>query len=183
VLSLVINFLIFQAAWFITIFSAASGLPWYGPAFTLLWMVFHLLFFTERRLAEINILLFTAILGYLIDSLQVLLGIFSFPSQPSLGAPSTLWMVALWINLAATLNISLKWLHRRLLLAGLLGAIGGPLAYFAGSQIGALEFGHSWSLAAISLQWSIAMPLLIWFAQRHSETGLSHLNYNNSANN
>ena len=55
--------------------------------------------------------------------------------------------------------------------------------YFAGSQIGALEFGHSWSLAAISLQWSIAMPLLIWFAQRHSETGLSHLNYNNSANN
>jgi hypothetical protein len=177
-ISVALNFIVFQAAWFITILSASSGMPWYGPVFTLCWVVFHLALFTEKRNAEINLLLFAAMLGYFFDSLQVTFSVFSFPPQTSLGSPSTLWMVALWINLAATLNISLKWLQDKLLLAGLLGAIGGPAAYYAGSKLGALQLHGSWSLMAIALQWVIAMPLLVWCAQRLESLGQSTIIYN-----
>ncbi len=163
-IQVVLNFVIFQAAWFITVYSAASGLPIYGPLFTSLWMLFHLKFFTKKYRSEISLLLFAATLGYLLDSLMVLIGAIAFPERTALGGPSPLWMVALWINLAATINFSLKWLHGRLLLAALLGAIAGPAAYYAGSVLGAIELFGIKSLLAISVQWLLAMPLLIWFA-------------------
>ena len=166
--AIIINFLIFQAGWFITVYSAASGLPWYGPLFTLSWLIVHLTFFTERRIAEVNILIFAAILGYVFDSVQVYMSTFSFPTHTVLGSPSTLWMVALWINLAATLNLSLKWLEGRYVLAALLGFIGGPAAYYGGSKFGAIYLPEAWSLLAIATQWMIAMPLLFWVKQRIS---------------
>lgn len=167
-LSIYLNFIIFQSAWFITILSAASGFAWLGPGFTFLWMLLHLAYVNERRLAELDLLIFAAISGYFLDSLLVLLSFITFPPQTALGAPSTLWMIALWINLAATLNVSLKWIHGNFILAALLGGIGGPLTYYAGSRLGALEINGLWSLLAISVEWLIAMPVLLWFAQRQS---------------
>ena len=49
------------------------------------------------------------------------------------------WMVALWGAFATTLNHSLRWLTRRPVFAALFGAVGGPIAYSAGVQLGALE--------------------------------------------
>ncbi|MFT5132219.1 MAG: hypothetical protein ACI9SC_000684 [Gammaproteobacteria bacterium] len=163
---LIPNFILFQTAWFITIFSAVSGHPYIGPVYTVMWMMLHLTFFTDQRFEEWRILFFAAVLGYIFDSLLVYMDVFTFPPQALLGSPSTIWMIALWVNLAATLNFSLKWLQGRLVLAALLGAIAGPATYYAGSRIGAIELQQAWSLLAISMQWLIAMPLLLWFAQR-----------------
>ena len=81
--------------------------------------------------------------------------------------PTTLWMIALWVNLAATLRVSLGWLDRRWFAAGLLGALGGPIAYGAGANLGAIEFAQPVvSLAAIAGQWLVAMPVLVWIAGR-----------------
>lgn len=114
-------------------------------------------------------MLFAATIGYLFDSLQVLIGVMAFPVHVALGWPSPIWMIALWINLAATLNLSLKWLQGKLLLAAILGAIGGPATYYAGSRLGAVELFGPVSLLALSLQWVIAMPLLVYFAQRQNQ--------------
>jgi hypothetical protein len=164
----VFNFLLFQTAWFITIISAASGHPLVGVLFTALWMIVHFRFFTARRFVELNTLCFAALLGYLLDSFLVYLNVISFPSQSVLGSPSTLWMIALWVNLAATLNFSLYWLQRSLISAAVMAAIAGPATYYAGSRFGAIEFGQDWSLLAISVQWLLAMPLLFWFTQRQT---------------
>ena len=160
-----LNFLVFQAAWFITVLSAAAGKPYAGVVFTFAWMIIHLQLFTTKKVQELGLIMFAAVLGFIVDSTQVLLGVFSFPPAAAWGWPTTLWMMALWINLAATLNYSLSWLKNSYILAAVLGAVSGPLAYYAGSRLGAMIFEMPWSLAAVSLQWFVCMPLLLYFAR------------------
>ena len=94
---------------------------------------------------------------------MVLSGIFSFSENASFGYPSSIWMVALWVNLALTLNYSLGWLKEKLILSSLFAAVGGPLAYYAGSKMGAINFeNHTFSIIALSVIWAIAMPLLFY---------------------
>jgi len=161
-----LNALIFDLAWLITVVPAAQGLTWIGPLFSLCWLAFHCVFYPDRRLSDIYLCISAALLGYMADSLLVMTGLMTFPPQSQLGAPTTLWMVALWINLALTLNHSLIWLQHRYKLSAVAGAIAGPLAYFAGAKLNAisLEAGYL-SLLAISIVWLICMPFLVWLAQ------------------
>ena len=97
----------------------------------------------------------------------VLAGFMSFPTQAQLGAPSTLWMVTLWLGFAATLRHALGWLRGRLLLGALLGAIVGPFAYWSGSELGAVVLADTASsLIAVGVEWLIAMPVLLAVASR-----------------
>jgi hypothetical protein len=166
VLPVILNFILFQVAWFLTVFSASVGTPLYGPVFTLIWVICHLNFWVKKPVSEINLLFFAATIGYLFDSAQVLLGYINFPNQAALGGPSPVWMIALWINLAATLNLSMKWLRGKLFLAAITGAIAGPAAYYAGNLLGAIELYGTGSIIALSIQWMMAMPLLVWYSQR-----------------
>ena len=76
-------------------------------------------------------------------------------------------MVALWAIFATTLNVSLRSLRPHRWLAALLGAIGGPVAYYAGARLGALEFGTpAPALAAIGIGWAILTPALLGTARR-----------------
>lgn len=156
------NFILFQLAWFITIISAAKGMPYIGVAFTMIWMLLHLSIMEELRNTEIKLFLFAAILGYLLDSILVVTGFIAFPEHTLLVGPSPLWMVCLWINLAATINLSLSWLKRRYLLAGAMSAIAGPLAYVAGEKLGAITLLGNTSIFVVSIMWCVAMPILIW---------------------
>jgi hypothetical protein len=72
-------------------------------------------------------------------------------------------MVALWVNLGTTLNVSLGWLRGRYLAAAAMGAIAGPLAYWAGVRLEAVTFGLPLpvALAVISVEWAVSMPALI----------------------
>lgn len=159
------NFILFQLAWFITIFSAAKGMPYIGVAYTMIWMFFHLLMMAEIRNAEIKSLLFSAIMGYLLDSILVASGVIVFPGHTLLGGPSPLWMVCLWVNLTATINLSLSWLKGRYVLAGTMAAIAGPMAYIAGEKLGAITLFGNTSIFVISVMWCLAMPLLIWASE------------------
>ena len=74
----------------------------------------------------------------------------------------------MWINFALTLNGSMRWLHGRYLLAAVLGAIGGPLAYVAGVKLGAAALLASSTLVygALAVVWAGAVPLLVWVTDR-----------------
>lgn len=168
----VTNFILFQLGWLLTIFSAAEGQPVVGVIYTVSWMIVHLFIIGDKYKVELQLLLIAALLGYLFDSALVAMNIIAFPAQTHLGGPSTLWMVCLWVNLAATLNYSLVWLKGRYLLAAVTAAIAGPLAYAAGEKLGAITLLGNLSLIAISVTWCLAMPLLFWIAElllkRHS---------------
>ena len=153
------NFLLFQAGWLVAVGGAAAGYPWLGPGFTALWLLGHLWLYARQRWRELGLLLGAGMAGYAADSALALAGLLDFPEASRLGWPSTLWMACLWVNLGMAVNHSLAWLHGRPLLAALLGLLGGPLAYYAGSALGAASLpGGLASLLAIGALWCLAMP-------------------------
>lgn len=83
---------------------------------------------------------------------------------------SPAWIVALWLAFATTFNVSLRWLQGRHGLSAALGLIGGPLAWFAGSRMGALELSDlKLDLLVIGVGWAVLMPVLLLLARRLTE--------------
>ncbi len=165
-MNVLVNFLVFQAAWFATVLGAADGLPWIGPVVVLAAAALHL---RSSRLprVEARLLVSAMALGLLVDSLLLSTGWIAYPNGQWIPGLAPYWIVAMWALFATTLNVSMRWMHGRYLLAAAFGAIGGPLSYFAGSRLGAMTFVDSTAaLAALALAWALAMPALIWLASR-----------------
>jgi len=161
------NVVLFQAAWFASVLGAARGLYWAGPAATLVAVAVRLAQAQDRR-KEALLLLSCGILGFAADTALVALGLF-LPVRGSFPAPwSPPWMVAMWVNFGATLNVSMAFLKGRPVLSAVFGALGGPLAYFAGARLGAASVPEpAWAgLAAVAVAWGIAMPALSTLAGR-----------------
>ena len=55
-----------------------------------------------------------------------------------------------------------------LTMPSLLGAVGGPLSYYAGSQLAGVSFGYATipTLIGLALLWAMLFPLLHRIAQR-----------------
>ncbi len=170
-MKMLLNLIAFQIGWFVCVFGAAWGYPWAGPAYVVLWVGIHIALSSEQP-RELGLAIIAAAWGYAADSLLVLLGQLSFPDYAQVGAPSTIWMAAMWVNFAATLNSSLKWLHHRWLLCIIFGAIGGPLAYYGGMKFGAVMLGDPLltSLFAVAVVWAVSTPLLVAAAIRLDRT-------------
>jgi hypothetical protein len=76
---------------------------------------------------------------------------------------------------ATTLNVSLRWLKGRWVLAALLGGSAGPLSFYAGHRLGGVAFADPvYSLTVLGLGWAVLMPLLLWLGGRLD--GLGHTN-------
>lgn len=161
----VINVALFQAAWFAAVLGAARGLLWLGPLAMIPTLALHLAL-QENRRAEAKLLLSSSLLGFLFDTTLVAAGIFT-PLQHLFPHPfSPPWMICLWLNFAATLNVSMAWLRGRYLLAALFGAVGGPLAYYSGARLGATEaLPTTVGMLLLAIGWGIMTPLLVWLAR------------------
>lgn len=160
-----LNVILFQIGWFACVLGAARGLPWLGPVVVALALGLHLAL-AHDRFAEARLLAGAALLGFFLDSAQAAAGLFAFATASTVAWLSPPWMVALWPNFATTLHTSLQWLTGRYGLASALGAVGGPLSYYAGGRLGALSFPAEplVSLLIIGLVWAIATPLLLKLA-------------------
>jgi hypothetical protein len=166
-----INVVLFQAAWFAAVLGAAGGLPWLGPLVIIPTLAVHLAMQDDRR-GEVKLLLAAGVLGFIFDTAFVAGGVFT-PLRHLLPRPfSPPWMVCLWLNFAATLNVSMAWLRGRYLLATLFGAIGGPLAYYSGAKLGATEaLPSSTGMLLLAIGWGIMTPLLVWLARKTGHGG------------
>jgi Protein of unknown function (DUF2878) len=161
-----VNFTLFQASWFIAVLGAAGGNDWYGPLAVAVTLTVHFMLIDDR-LGELVLLLVAGTLGFCFDTALSAAGvvtprghIFPYPfSQP--------WMVSLWLNFAATINVSLGWLKRRYLLAALFGAVGGASAYYSGARLGAtLSVPDIRGIIILAIGWGIMCPILAWLAVR-----------------
>ena len=127
-------------------------------------MLLHL-YMAPRPEQEAGLILLTGIFGFAVDTLQALAGLYAFAHTSAAPWLCPLWMVALWMIFATTLNASMAWLAGRYPLAAVLGAICGPVSYVAGARLGAIEFpAHvGLSLVGIAVVWACVMPSLLWF--------------------
>jgi len=163
---ILINMIGFNAVWFASVLGAASGRHWLGPLSLAVFLVVHLRLNGPWR-NEVVLALIAGAIGFGLDTLLIATGMFE-PVRWILPAPlSTVWLVMMWVNFALILNVSLKRLQEMPLLAVVLGALGGPGAYFGGVRLGALEFGESlWvTLLVLAVAWAVVTPMLLRLAR------------------
>jgi len=161
------NFILFQVGWFSCVLSGATpGYSWIGVVVVSIIVTLHLLRADDVS-REASLVIAAMLIGTLWDSSLVQAGLFAFPHSAAISGLAPFWIIAMWGLFATTLNVSMKWMKGKYLLASAFGAVGGSLAYYAGHQLGAVEFSSTRSaLAAVAAGWAIIMPTLMAISER-----------------
>lgn len=159
------NVVAFQIGWFACVLGAAHHLPLLGTGIALGVLAVHLARAPDPA-AEAKLMLAALGVGVLFDPPLALAGMFTFASGAFVHGALAPWMLALWMLFAMTLNVSLRWLKRRPLLAVPLGGLGGPVAYLGGERLGAMVIHSPAAIAVIAAGWALALWLLVMLARR-----------------
>ena len=163
----IVNLLIYQVCWFACVLGAANGVPWVGVIIVATATVCHL-FAANKPVVELVLIGCIVLIGGLWDSFLVTTGWLQYPNGIFIDSVAPYWILSLWVSFAITLNVSLAWFKQRLWLASLFGGIGGPLAFFAGQRLGAVEFPNAAvALIALAAGWTLLMPLIVLLARRY----------------
>jgi len=165
--TVLLNYALFQAGWFVCVLGAAAGYPWRATAAGLLLVLAHLAL--VRNAARESLLLLTSLLlGLLVDGIHIYTGVLAFPIGSFLPGLPPAWILVLWLQFAMSLHYSLGWLTGRYFLGALLGSVSGALAYWAGVRFGAAAFGTELihSLVQIGLSWGLTMLILLKISMR-----------------
>lgn len=163
-LTILLNLVAYDACWTVAMFGAGRAWWWAGPVLIVLSTAGQLLLGpSPARLGAI--ILAGSAVGVISDIAASALGLFTFNGSR---AQFVLVFFALWINFGTTLTPTLRFLWRRPLGAALLGAVGGPLAYWVGRKIGAITLADNQlaPLAWCSVQYGLLTPLWMLSADR-----------------
>ena len=160
------NFVVFEAAWFACILGVAHGQPLWGTAALAVAVAWHLAI-CARPATELALVGLLCAIGLVAESVMVALGHVAYPCGQPVAWLAPYWLVALWGEFAIALNVTLRWLRRRALLAAALGAVFGPLSFLGGVRLGAARFiDEPAALASLAVMWALLMPLVTAAADR-----------------
>ena len=162
----IINFIIFNIVWFASVLGAAHGLAWTGPLALACFAGWQLAV-SHDHVGDIRLLGAAALIGWIIDTTYMQTGLLHYAAPVPDMNIAPWWIVSLWLNFALILNHSLRWLQDYPLPAAILGAIGGPLAYYGGVELEAVFLNQPPAMVfpIMAAVWALATPLLIWVAR------------------
>ena len=165
--NIVINFILFQIGWFACVVGAAKQMPWLGVIVASAIVIWHLSQAKQPKL-EVYLLILTLIIGAIYDQTILQNKLLTYQAHGWSNSLTPAWILALWVEFATILNVSLRWMRGRWLIAILFGAIGGPLAYIGAAKLGAvtinvLPLGY----IALSVGWAIITPLLLKISEKY----------------
>ena len=158
----------FQLVWLTCALGAAQG--WNAPGVIAAGLFIGAALAMKRSpSSECIAILASGAVGFIAESALMVAELvrFAAPWPSSQLAPA--WIVALWLAFGVTLPTMASLLgHSLVIKAGIVGFVAGPLAYWAGARLGALEMTGSAPLTylAIALIWAVALPSLLIFRQR-----------------
>ena len=162
----VTNLLSFGIGWFACVVGAANGTPSYGVAVAAMLLALNILV-AEDALHEASVIATVGAIGFAIDTMLALVGIFVFDPRTSNSSwLCPIWLVAIWMMFGSTLTASLAGLAARTAIASIAGAIVGPLSYIAAAKMDALAIPGRVAprVATIALIWAVVFPGLLRFA-------------------
>lgn len=163
---MLLNLVLFQVGWFACVLSGAAHQPWIGAAIAICIVAIHLIRAPRPEL-ELKLVLIAVVIGAAWDSLLVWLNWLRYSSGILIPHTAPFWIIIMWGLFATILNVTLRWMRGRWVLAALAGAVGGPLAYYGGSRLGALQFNDGGdALIVLAIGWAIITPALIALAAR-----------------
>lgn len=158
-LSFLIDFVLFQAAWFACVLATRTDFPHALPLVGLLLILGRVLF-TKRFRQALPFVLACAAIGVCGDAALVTLGFLDFePYHNLFGAP--LWMVALWLNFGLMIHPLFSWFVKSCPRALIGFAVGGVIAYYSGEKLEVLSLPMGWQSAlAVGAEWGMAGMVL-----------------------
>ena len=172
---------LFQVAWPACVIGAALEFAWAGVLVVGM-LVFWQLQASRRHPFDVRIVVSCLVIGLILDTAWIRTGLleYSMPWPSPDYAPA--WIMLLWLALALVINHSMALFKQQLLLIAVLGGVGSPLSYYAGSRFGAVEWlAPAWQVVlATGLSWAIILPALFWLARERrtstcpNVTGVRH---------
>lgn len=162
-----VNVTLYQLGWFALVLGAARKWPWAGAGVGLVLLAIHLVLARERR-PELLLVVAVGFLGTVVDSAQAFAGVFVFESGYWSYWVVPFWLTVMWMQFATLFHFALRWLSGRYLLSAVLGAVGGPAAYWTGERLGGVIFpmGTRHSLMILAAVWFVVLPISIFLADR-----------------
>jgi hypothetical protein len=152
---------LFQIGWFACVLGGAKDYALTGTLVATAIILFHIIRAPKWH-KELMIVFVAMFIGFIWDSYLVYQNWLGYPYGQLSMNTAPYWIVIMWGLFATTFNVSLNWLKDRPVIAVLFGAIGGPLAYYAGAKLGAVQFNDSSAgLIALAIGWAVLMPLLL----------------------
>lgn len=160
------NAVLFQIGWFACVLTASNNLAWLGSLAAAGILIIHLSRAFDFRMEIKTIVLITA-MGTLWDSILMQTQFYQFSHGILIAGIAPYWLIALWALFASTLSLSLRWLKHRKFLASALGFIAGPVSYYAGHRLGAIEFSNTtMALMLTAIGWAVILPLVLMISER-----------------
>jgi hypothetical protein len=153
------NLVLFKLGWVACILFAAAGQPLLSILSVALVAGIHL-----ARVAvpakEAMFLLIAGLLGLVWESIVVNTGLLQYIGTDGADWVAPAWIVAMWVLFGTTINHGLSWLKRHWALSVSFGLFGGPMAFYAGSKMGAVQFTDTiLALGVLGAGWALLLPL------------------------
>ncbi|WP_136679863.1 DUF2878 domain-containing protein [Neptunomonas sp. XY-337] len=163
-----VNAIGFQAVWWGSILLGDTA------AFAVLALLALHLAFHSQPIVEARVVIASGVVGFSVDSLLTVAGVFTFPSL-ILSLPP-IWLLLLWFAFSATLRNSLSVLRKYRVLASVLGAVAGASTYIAAAKLGAVElsFGYLATFLLLLPVWAVLFPCLLVLTEKLEESYVSH---------
>lgn len=158
--------MVFEAAWFACVVSAARGQMVWGLAAVAASIALQLAISRKRR-ADLLLMAVALACGLVWDTTLSRMHLVVYASHWPFLAVAPIWILALWVQLATVLRDPLRWLHGRPVLAVGLSAVGGAASYAGAARLGACTFPEpALTLIVLAAGWGIMLPLLLQLARR-----------------
>ena len=158
-----VNFILFQFGWFVVVMAAANRIEIVSIIVVINILAVHAIVVGNFK-TEMLLVVVTGCIGFVVDSILIALEVFSVVGSVGIEGLAPVWLVALWMLFAITINHSLNWVRGHYLIASLLGLVFAPVAYYGGHKLGAIgipvEYSLHLTLLAIGATWAVIMPLL-----------------------
>lgn len=148
--------ILYSIGWFLLVWGGASGYVW-GPLsfawIAIIWQIWR----TSGKIHYLDLyaVIYLSLFGFFIESISVRC---EWVTYQGAGPTVPLWILSLYPLFGLTLNHTLSFLKRSLLLAFLLGGIGGMLSYRAGEAMGAVEVHGIFAWIFLGVVWALLVP-------------------------
>jgi hypothetical protein len=168
----VLNVIGFQMVWLVCVIGAGRGTWWPGLIVAAVFAVLTLAFAPERQ-RDLRTLSIALPAGFAMDSILVQSQCLQFASPYPIPGLAPIWIMALWLGFALTLNHSLRSIYAKALPTFLFGLLGGPIAYGIASlrfEAMSIQGGTLQCAIWVGLVWGFGLSAIRWLDLRSTST-------------
>ena len=168
-LNKIINAVFFYLIWWGCILGIRLDLYYLGPILFVVFIMVHLTIISNVK-KEVKLILRCGVLALIVESLHRYSELLSYEGYLLSGSLlPPLWIICIWMTLAATLNHSMFFLKDRWLLMVLCGGIFGPVCYYGAMKLEIIYFYFSIekSIFILSAVWATCLPAMFYISKKN----------------